>query len=193
MGIMNCGDFFKKSSSLASVAFMKSPFRHASRLPAVRVGLRRPLVLGWRYAQRSAPSHRLRGVTDTTNGSLRWIAAAHLRANDYKLHECQGTSPWSCLCSSQYKLRPLPAQHFVRGHKAQVQADASIGNLDTLDRVGGHFMGDHYMSVCQGMSNQVVVGYLQEGIDGSRLILLLCGLGAYRSKLGGRSCSSLYE
>src|SRR5690606_24499164 len=84
MGIMNCGDFFKKSSSLASVAFMKSPFRHASRLPAVRVGLRRPLVLGWRYAQRSAPSHRLRGVTDTTNGSLRWIAAAHLRASDYK-------------------------------------------------------------------------------------------------------------
>src|SRR5690554_7856983 len=54
-------------------------------------------------------------------------------------------------------------------------------------------MSDHYVLVCQRMSDQVVVSYLQEGIDGCRLILLLCGPGAYRSKLGCHSCTGLHE
>src|SRR5690625_2593369 len=54
-------------------------------------------------------------------------------------------------------------------------------------------MSDHYVLVCQRMSDQVVVSYLQEGIDGCRLILLLCGPVAYRAKLGCRSCSGLHE
>ena len=41
------------------------------------------------------------------------------------------------------------------------------------------------MSICQGVGDQVVVGYLQEGANGRRFVLLLCGPVAHCAELGG--------
>ena len=63
---------------------------------------------------------------------------------------------------SEHEAGLLGPQHLVRTHRLDVKCDASVWNLDLLDRVRCNFVGHDIKSVSKGMGHQVVVSYLQK-------------------------------
>ena len=64
---------------------------------------------------------------------------------------------------------PFGAEHLEGRDVADADADAGVGDLDLLRGVGDDFVGDHHVVASVSVGDEVVVGVLEEGGDGSRL------------------------
>ena len=72
----------------------------------------------------------------------------------------------------QNELSPLCPKHLVGIDGFDSDPNASVGNLDPLQRCAKHFMRHHYIVVCVGLGHEVVVGNLQKRRDPSRFVAL---------------------
>ena len=85
---------------------------------------------------------------------------------------------------------PFSPEHGERAHELHAQADAGIWNLDLLPRARSYLMRHDRISVCQAVTNQVVVGSLKKGIHGRRFIARSGGPGAQLGESGEDGGSS---
>jgi len=73
---------------------------------------------------------------------------------------------------------PFGPEHLEGRDVAHAHAEAGVGNLDLLCGAGDALVGDHHVTLGMGVSNQVVVGVLQEGGYGRGLVPGAVGPGA---------------
>src|SRR5262249_14233083 len=74
---------------------------------------------------------------------------------------------------SQNESRTFEPQHLIGSHALDVQAEASVWNLDLLLGRRRHLVCHYHVTRRFGLSDEVVVGDLKEPTDGGGLVSLV--------------------